>query len=107
MDNSFNCQFCNSQFISQKSLDYHLKNARYCLATQGKLQDNFVCTACNKSFSTKHWLQNHRSGCINYIVNEKGEEIERLLKENSELKEMLKDTIKCIKKGDVIEIDQI
>ena len=68
------CTFCNSTFASQRSLDNHLKNARYCLSLQGKLTDSHVCPGCEKVFSTKHWLQQHQMACVDYQVNIKMEE---------------------------------
>ena len=58
--NKFFCQFCNSSFVSQKNLDGHLKNAKYCLAIRGEAKDTNLCIGCNKPFSTRHWLTTHQ-----------------------------------------------
>lgn len=111
LQNNFRCQFCNSNFVSQKNLDGHLKNAKYCLNIQGKNHESHRCYACNKSFSTKHWLVHHQVACVDYIVSEKTkifrETAERLIDENTNLREMIKEILKCIKIGDRVEIDQI
>lgn len=106
MDN-FICEYCNTSFSNQKNLTYHVNNAKYCLKLQGKSNDKYKCNGCEKSFTTKTWLVQHQQACLEYQLNRQQNEanatIDRLQKENSELKEMMREMIQCLRRGESVE----
>lgn len=64
------CQYCNSGFISIRSLAHHLKNAKYCLSLQGKKTEKYKCIGgCEKSFATNSWLIQHQVTCFDFQIN--------------------------------------
>ncbi len=97
---SFICEYCNTVFSSQKNLTYHIENAKYCLKLQGKSNDKHKCTGCQKNFTTNTWLIHHQATCLDFHMKEKDESINRLSKENEELKDMMKEMFQCIKNGE-------
>ena len=58
-----NCSFCNKEFKSTSSLNYHQKTAKYCLEIQGKGLSEYKCDHCDKIFSTKYTLSSHIDIC--------------------------------------------
>ena len=69
--NNITCEYCNSSLKKVSSLNYHQKNARYCLIKQGKIEekkddDNIIihkCNFCDKILSTKHTFNSHLLIC--------------------------------------------
>ncbi len=58
------CDFCNKEFKSTSSLNYHQKTAKYCLDIQGKeIGKEYKCEYCEKIFSTKQNLNYHNDVC--------------------------------------------
>lgn len=57
--NAFICNFCNKTFSVKSSLVLHKKTAKYCLAIQGKINNNFKCDNCNQTFTTNNNLRDH------------------------------------------------
>jgi len=58
------CNFCNKDFKSTSSLNYHQKTAKYCLEIQGKdIAQEYLCNHCEKIFSTKQNLSFHIDIC--------------------------------------------
>ena len=56
---SFECEFCKYTFSTKSSLNYHQKNAKFCLDIQKKnnillniKREEFSCTYCNKIFDS-------------------------------------------------------
>ena len=62
-----NCEYCNTEFKSLSSLNYHKKNAKYCLKIRNKKNDKFQCKFCLKNLSTKFCLESHISICSGNI----------------------------------------
>lgn len=58
------CDFCNKEFKSISSLNYHQRTAKYCLEIQGKdIGEEYKCEYCEKIFSTKYSLNCHIDVC--------------------------------------------
>jgi len=58
------CDFCNKEFKTTSSLNYHQKTAKYCLGMQGKdIVKEYKCENCEKIFSTKQNLSYHIDVC--------------------------------------------
>ncbi len=65
---SYECEFCNKNFSSKSSLNYHQKTVKYCLEIQknktltepkDNSEDFFKCEFCNKNFTIKKSLIRH------------------------------------------------
>ena len=56
-----NCEFCQKEFQIKSTLVYHQKTAKYCLEKQGKINDQYKCSDCQKTFSTQYRLNEHRN----------------------------------------------
>lgn len=74
-EHKFSCQYCETTFVTQKNLTYHVNNAKYCLILQGKSNDKYKCEDCQKCFTSKTWLTQHQSNCLEYQVNSRINEI--------------------------------
>jgi hypothetical protein len=70
------CSHCKNIFKTQSSLNYHTHNAKYCLQKRNKINNDLVCTHCKKSFSSKHWFNQHKC-----YVN-----LDKSIEENNKLK---------------------
>jgi len=66
--------YCKKLFKSLSSLNYHIKNAKYCLKLRDENSDgNFKCNRCLKNYSSKQTKDIHESKCVensNNIFNE-------------------------------------
>ena len=56
-----NCEFCQKEFQIKSTLVYHQKTAKYCLEIQGKTNDQYKCSECQKTFSTQYRLNDHQN----------------------------------------------
>ena len=56
-----NCEFCQKEFQIKSTLVYHQKTAKYCLEIQGKTNDQYKCSDCQKTFSTQYRLNDHQN----------------------------------------------
>jgi len=65
--NEYKCNFCNTEFNSISSLNYHKKTSKYCLKIQEKDTINeyyqYKCDGCNKSFLSQRYLNKHLVSC--------------------------------------------
>lgn len=75
------CQFCNAEFNSISSLNYHKESAKYCLKIQGKNVENYKCDACDKSYTSKKYLDKHLELCKKQKSKSKNSELENTIKE--------------------------
>ena len=57
------CFHCNHKFKSKNSMEHHQETARYCLKLRGIKSDAFICSSCNKSFSSNYNLSVHMVSC--------------------------------------------
>jgi hypothetical protein len=91
------CQYCGNEFKTLSSLNNHIKSAKYCLKLRNK-SSTFECKGCEKTFSSKYWLNMHQQSCVSYNKNlfdinhnndlfKKDEEI---IKKDEEIKELKK-----------------
>ena len=87
----FTCGYCNNKFKTKYSLKAHTKSASYCLKLRGeKIDCGFVCTVCDKLFTSKRWLDSHIKKC--------GKDIMSVLEENRVLKMENKNKDKLLEK---------
>lgn len=65
MASEFICEFCNSAFSKKYNLSVHQKKAKKCLLIQNKTnnENNYQCTKCLKSFTSKQRLESHCEKC--------------------------------------------
>ncbi len=95
------CIYCNKQYNSLSSLNYHQKTAKFCLKLQQTKQEentitptNFTCEHCEKNFTTKFAITRHYNICNIKILNDKlNHELklkeEQYLKEKSEIEKQI------------------
>jgi hypothetical protein len=80
-----NCEHCNNIFKTISSLNYHMSHAKYCLKIRNTINNKLICKSCDKSFSSKHWLNCHKNNCKSNINNTRDRLIV-LENENNQLK---------------------
>lgn len=93
MDN-LKCEFCNFEFKRKANLTYHQKTSKSCLSKQGKVNDTFKCEYCEKILSTQNRLNAHSDICkvkFSKNNNDKDSQILKLIKENDEIKSLMRD----------------
>lgn len=73
------CPYCNNTFNSKYTLKNHIRTARYCIQKrEGTVNvEEFVCSKCPKTFTSKQWLLSHQIKC--------GESIGKLQERNKNL----------------------
>ena len=59
----YKCDFCDKEFKTKSSFNFHQKTAKYCLEKQGKENNDYKCNYCKKIFSRKEVLENHTEIC--------------------------------------------
>jgi len=104
------CDFCNKEFKTTSSLNYHQKTAKYCLEIQGKeISGEYKCECCQKNFSTKYALNCHIDVCKESREQEKVNELIDYIKlENQTYKVLLSErdnTIKSLERQ-IYELNQ-
>ena len=86
--NDLECDFCNKNFSSLSSLNYHKKTAKYCLSIQNvESETKIVCEYCNKKYSSKHAMVKHLTICKEYLKVQNEDKYDTIQKENIKLKE--------------------
>ena len=76
------CQYCKKTLNTLSSLNYHQKNAKYCLKIQGKNINininisNFICQACETNLASQQSLYRHYTSCIKYQIKMNKENIQ-------------------------------
>ena len=76
---AFICEFCKHTFSKKWYMLTHQKTAKYCLKLRGE-RTSFFCDICNKDFTEKRCLENHREKC------DAVGRIKKLTEENAKLK---------------------
>ena len=97
-DEKYTCQYCSSEFSSGKSLENHQKIAKYCLVIQGKQNDRYKCSGCDKIISSNDRLIKHYPTCVKYQVNIKCNELVQEKKEIIKEKKSLEKRILLLEK---------
>ena len=95
------CKYCKNIFQTKSSLNYHQANAKYCLALRKQINENLLCKGCNKSFSSKHWLEKHMEKCVILVQNISKENL-TLKEENKFLKQQCNEKEKLLLEKDNI-----
>ena len=65
------CVHCDAVLKNKNSLLIHQQKAKYCLKKQGKTNDKYECTYCNKKISSQHHLNVHYTSCTEKKIQEK------------------------------------
>jgi len=76
----YTCEHCNTVCKTKGNLKSHQETVKYCLAIQGKVNEEFKCNFCRKFFTRKTTLSAHMEKCTNQ------QKINRLKEEMLELK---------------------
>jgi hypothetical protein len=72
MQEEFKCEYCDTVFKYKSNLKSHIKNTKFCLEIQKKIdpsivleikKTDFVCEYCNMEFKSKRNLQTHITIC--------------------------------------------
>jgi len=77
------CEHCHNVLTTLSSLKLHQKTAKYCLAKQNKIVEEYRCTFCNTSFTLKSSLHKHLRICKSNtpLIQEQLHELDILKKE--------------------------
>jgi len=57
------CKYCNQIMKTLSSLNHHQKTAKYCLAKQNKIVQEYLCSFCGVGFTLKSSLHKHLNTC--------------------------------------------
>jgi hypothetical protein len=71
------CPRCGKVFSNKGNLNYHIKNAKYCLNREEKEQ-TFNCQFCDKILSSKQRLSDHENICTSKLKSDYELEISKL-----------------------------
>ena len=87
---SIECDFCKRSFSTKGILISHQKSAKYCLKLQNKNNDNFLCSFCNKHFTSQYNLNEHLAICKEKQYEDRDNKIkDTYIKEINELKQQI------------------
>lgn len=96
------CTYCKNTFKSKSSLKHHQKTARYCLKVRGIKTTQFICSSCDKTFSSNYNLSVHIVSCsqskVSIQLKEKLDKTEQHLEQIMFILEQKDDVIKDLKK---------
>jgi hypothetical protein len=107
----FVCKNCHYETSKKSSYDKHLLTVKHSVSLAGDIGDAtcdikvaksclLICEKCNKSYNSRNGLWKHKKICKNddsNDINNNTELVKYLMKENSELKNMVLDVCKSIK----------
>ncbi len=92
------CLYCNTNFITNSSLNNHMKTAKYCLKLRGMNIDEEYKCSCGKNFTQNSNYKTHLKTCSEKKIQNlkddlelKNKEIERLQNFNQELQNSIQD----------------
>ena len=97
------CEFCNTEFEQQSSLNRHLTTARFCIKMQRENgrevhEKLFECNYCHKKLTSKARLAYHDNICKEkQNFDEKDQRIKKLEQDILELSEKFKKTLLEVK----------
>ena len=83
----YNCEFCNNQYKTKSSLNYHKKSTKKCLLLRNNIDmlEAFKCTTCDFKTALKLSFNSHKCKSKNITKNIKDSE-EKINKLEYELK---------------------
>ena len=95
------CEYCNHVLSTLSSLKLHQKTAKYCLAKQNKISEEYPCSFCNTSFTLKSSLHKHLRICKsnNPVIQEQLELLDEKSCELEQIKNKLSVKDRLIKKN--------
>lgn len=83
--NNFPCEYCKKDYSSKKSLELHLKTAKFCFNLRKKSDEEkiieFSCEYCENKFSVKANLDRHMVTCKFKQLRQKEKEMDELKKQ--------------------------
>ena len=113
------CEHCHNILTTLSSLKLHQKTAKYCLAKQNKVAEEYLCSFCNTSFTLKSSLHKHLRICKSNtpLIQEQLHELDLVKKElessllrekelNSKIKEIKIDSDQKLYEKDIIISEQ-
>ena len=113
------CEHCHNILTTLSSLKLHQKTAKYCLAKQNKVAEEYLCAFCNTSFTLKSSLHKHLRICKSNtpLIQEQLHELDLVKKElessllrekelNSKIKEIKIDFDQKLYEKDIIISEQ-
>jgi len=113
------CEHCHNILTTLSSLKLHQKTAKYCLAKQNKVAEEYTCAFCNTSFTLKSSLHKHLRICKSNtpLIQEQLHELDIVKKElelsflrekelNSKIKEIKIDSDQKLYEKDIIISEQ-
>ena len=113
------CEHCHNILTTLSSLKLHQKTAKYCLAKQNKVAEEYVCSFCNTSFTLKSSLHKHLRICKSNtpLIQEQLHELDLVKKElessllrekelNSKIKEIKIDSDQKLYEKDITISEQ-
>lgn len=94
------CQFCNKEFSNKGNLNFHIKNAIYCLKLRNKtkeIKEDLSCKYCKKKYSRIDYFKKHLDICKTKIILENEKMKQNMSKLQKEKEEILYERIKDLK----------
>ena len=89
------CQYFHSKFSTKSSLNKHIKYAKYCISKRNEKSSNeFKCSGCNKTYTSKYALNIHIESCIELLTQRYEEKIKELKEQLIEQKEQYETKIR-------------
>ena len=112
----FVCNTCDYTTSKKSSYDKHLLTDKHTVSLTGDKGDAtgdikvakscfLICEKCNKSYNSRNGLWKHKKNCKNDDCNDNTELVKYLMKENSELKNMILEVCKNSKSSEQNQIN--
>jgi hypothetical protein len=91
---TYECKYCKGGFTTKSYLNYHQKNANYCLLQQGLNNKIFKCKYCDKVLSCEKRLKTHFNVCSEYLPSKLKEEHKKEINSYDEKIKFLEEQLK-------------
>ena len=112
----FVCKNCDYETSKKSSYDKHLLTDKHTVSVTGDKGDTIgdikvakscllICEKCNKSYNSRNGLWKHKKNCKKDDCNDNTELVKYLMKENSELKNMILEVCKNSKSSEQNQIN--
>ncbi len=113
---TFVCNICDYTTSKKSSYDKHLLTDKHAVSVTGDKGDTIgdtkvakscflICEKCNKSYNSRNGLWKHKKICKKGDCNDNTELVKYLMKENSELKNMILEVCKNSKSSEQNQIN--